>query len=132
METSETVEESLRRMADGNPGFTAELFAPDVDFMCAGSAPWTKPRSTREDMAAFFAEMDDAFEPEERSATISGLLIDGRDAIVMGSVSQRLKSNGKPFTIPFALHLTVSEKGEITRCHVCEDTLTIAEAVAGK
>ncbi len=46
----------------------------------------------------------------------------------MGHVSQRLKSNGKAFTIPFALHLAVSA-GLITRYHVYEDSLTVAEAV---
>jgi hypothetical protein len=31
----------------------AELFAEEVDFMCAGSekVPWIRPRRTREDMA---------------------------------------------------------------------------------
>jgi uncharacterized protein len=47
---------------------------------------------------------------------------------VIGHVSQRLKSNGRAFTIPFALHLTVSD-GRITRYHVYEDSLTVAEAV---
>ncbi|MBA2376250.1 MAG: nuclear transport factor 2 family protein [Rubrobacter sp.] len=131
METREIFEKLLRRMADGNPEYTAELFAPKVDFSCAGDAPWIKPRSTREDMADFFAETDGAFVPEERSAAVSGLLIDGWDAMVTGSVSQRLKSNGEAFTTPFALHLTVSEKGEITRYHVYEDSLTVAKAVAG-
>ncbi len=82
-------------------------------------------------MADFFAEMDASFVSEGRSATVSDLLIDGKDAVVMGHVSQRLKSNGKSFTIPFALHLTVSGKGEITRYHAYEDSLTVAEAVAG-
>jgi hypothetical protein len=48
--------------------------------------------------------------------------------VVMGHVSQRLKSNDKVFTIPFALHLTVSG-ALMTRYHVYEDSLTIAEAV---
>lgn len=131
MDAREVVEELLGRMASGDAEAIAELFAPDVDFMCAGSAPWIKPRHTREDMADFFGEMDASFVPEDRAASVSGILIDGRDAMVTGSVSQRLKSNGKSFTIPFALHLTVSEKGEITRYHVYEDSLTVAEAVAG-
>lgn len=49
----------------------------------------------------------------------------------MGHVTQRLKTNGKSFTIPFALHLTISE-GDISRYHVYEDSLTVAEAVSGK
>ena len=46
----------------------------------------------------------------------------------MGHVLQRMKRNGRAFTIPFALHLTVSD-GLITRYHVYEDSLTVAEAV---
>ena len=66
--------------------------------------------------------------PEDRSASVSGFLIDGEDAVVMGHVSQRLKSNGRAFTTPFALHLSISD-GLITRYHVYEDSLTVAEAV---
>ena len=61
-------------------------------------------------------------------ASVSRCLVDGEDAVVLGHVSQRLKSNGKAFTIPFALHLNVSG-GLITRYHVYEDSLTVAEAV---
>jgi uncharacterized protein len=125
-----TVEELLSRLASGDANMVAELFAEEVDFMCAGSekAPWIRPRRTREDMADFFASMNENFVPEDRSASVSRYLVDGEDAVVMGHVSQRLKSNCKAFTIPFALHLTVSE-GLITRYHVYEDSLTVAEAV---
>lgn len=129
MDTREVVEELLTRMASGDAEAIAALFAPKVDFMCAGSAPWIKPRHTREDMADFFSKMDASFVPEERSASVSGLLVDGKDAVVMGHVTQRLKSNGKSFTIPFALRLTLSEGG-ITHYHVYEDSLTVAKAVA--
>ena len=117
-------------MASGDADMIAELFAEKVYFMCAGSekAPWTRPRRTREDMADFFASMNESFVPEDRSASVSRCLVDGEDAVVLGHVSQRLKSNGKAFTIPFALHLTVSE-GLITCYHVYEDSLTVAEAV---
>lgn len=130
MTTHDTVEELLSRMASGDAGTTAELFAEEVDFLCAGSedVPWIRPRRTREDMADFFATMNESFVPEERSATVSRILVDGEDAVVMGYVSQRLKSNGRAFTIPFALRLTVSD-GLITRYHVYEDSLTVAEAV---
>ena len=130
MSIRDTVEELLRRMASGDAETTAELFAEEVDFMCAGSekVPWIQPWRTREDMADFFGTMNASFVPEDRSASVSGFLVDGEDAVVMGHVSQRLKSNNKVFTIPFALHLTVSG-GLITRYHVYEDSLTVAEAV---
>ena len=130
MTTRATVEELLRRMASGDAETTAELFTEEVDFLCAGSekVPWIRPRRTREDMADFFGTMNANFVPEDRAASISGFLVNGEDAVVMGHVSQRLKSNSRAFTIPFALHLTVSD-GRITRYHVYEDSLTVAEAV---
>lgn len=130
MTTRATVEELLNRMASDDADMTAELFAEELDFLCAGSerVPWIRPRRTREDMADFFATMNASFVPEDRSASVSGFLVDGEDAMVMGHVSQRLKSNGEAFTIPFALHLTVSS-GLITRYHIYEDSLTVAEAV---
>ncbi len=79
-------------------------------------------------MADFFGSMNASFVPEARSASASTFLVDGEDAVVLGHVSQRLNSNGKTFTIPFALHLTVSG-GLISRYHVYEDSLTVAEAV---
>jgi uncharacterized protein len=130
MNVRTTVEELLSRLASGDAHMVAEHFAEEVDFMCAGSekVPWIRPRRTREDMADFFASMNENFVSEDRSASVSRCLVDGEDVVVMGHVSQRLKSNGKAFTIPFALHLTVSE-GLITRYHVYEDSLTVAEAV---
>ena len=131
--TRAAVEELLGRMASGDAEATAELFAKEVDFSCAGSeeAPWLRPRRTREDMADFFRTMTESFVPEDRSASLSSFLVDGEDAVVTGHVSQRLKRNGRAFTIPFALRLTVSG-GRITRYHVYEDSLTVAEAVGAR
>ena len=125
-----TVEELLSRMASGDADTTAELFAEEVYSMCAGSEemPWMRPRRTREDMVDFFAAMNASFGPEDRSALLSALLVDGKDVVATGHVSRRLKSNGEAFTIPFALRLTVSD-GLPTRYHVYEDSLTVAQAV---
>ena len=130
MTTRAIVEELLNRMASGDAENTAALFTEEVDFLCAGSekVPWIRPRRTREDMADFFATMNASFVPEDRSASVSGFLVDGEDAVVMGHVSQRLKSNGRAFTTPFALHLSISD-GLITRYHIYEDSLTVTEAV---
>ncbi|MGH3088063.1 MAG: nuclear transport factor 2 family protein [Rubrobacteraceae bacterium] len=75
MNTREVVEELLGRMAHGEAEAIADLFASDVDFSRAGNAPWIKPRRSREDMADFFAEMDASFVPEERSASVSTVLV---------------------------------------------------------
>jgi ketosteroid isomerase-like protein len=53
----------------------------------------------------------------------------GGDAVVTGYVSQRLRSKGRTFKIPFALRLTVSG-GRISRYYIYEDSPTVSEAVA--
>ncbi len=132
MSTRDIAEELLTRIASGDAEKAAALFAKEVDFLCAGSetVPWIRPRRTREDMADFFAAMNANFVPEDRSASLSRFIVDGDDVVVTGYVSQRLTSNGHAFTTPFALHLTVSD-GLITRYYVYEDSLTVAQAVAG-
>ena len=75
-------------MTSGDAETTAELFAEEVDFLCAGfeRVPWVRPRRTREDMADFFRTMNANFVPEDRSASVSVFLVDGEDAVVMGHV----------------------------------------------
>ncbi|WP_323136119.1 hypothetical protein [Streptomyces sp. NBC_01481] len=47
----------------------------------------------------------------------------------MGHVSGTVRATGKSFEGPFALHLTVDD-GRITRHHLYENCLSIAEACA--
>ncbi len=47
----------------------------------------------------------------------------------MGHLSGTVRATGKSFEGPFALHLTV-EDGRITRHHLYENSLSIAEACA--
>lgn len=131
--TRDTVNEFLRRLAEERAAEIAALFADEVDFLCAGSSsvPWIRPRRTRADMEEFFATMANAFVPEARNAHLGLSLVDDTEAILMGHISQRLKANGIAFTTPFALRLTVVD-GEIVRYHIYEDSLTVAESVAGK
>lgn len=131
--TRKTVEEFLRRLTGTDAAETAALFANEVDFLCAGSesVPWIRPHRTRADMEDFFATMAAAFHPADRDAQVALFIVDGNEAIVMGHVAQRLRSNGIAFGTPFALRLTV-EDGAIVRYHIYEDSLTVADAVAGK
>ena len=131
--TREISQEFLTRLADGNASHTAALFAEKVDFLCAGTedAEWIRPRDTREGMEDMFNTMQMSFSPDDRSASLTSFIIDGNDAVITGHVTQRLRSNNVAFTIPFALHLTV-ESGQITRYHIYEDSLTVANAVRAK
>lgn len=128
--TRKTAEDFLNRLADGDASHTAALFAEDVDFLCAGTedAAWIRPRETRADMEDMFSTMQAHFDPESRSASLTSFLVDGDDAVITGHISQRLRANNQEFTIPFALHLTV-HNGEISRYHIYEDSLTVANAV---
>lgn len=131
--TREISQEFLARLADGNASHTAALFAEKVDFLCAGTedAEWIRPRDTREGMEDMSNTMQMSFSPDDRSASLTSFIIDGNDAVITGHVTQRLRSNNVAFTIPFALHLTV-ESGQITRYHIYEDSLTVANAVRAK
>ena len=130
MTTRETAEDFLTRLAAGDAAHTAAIFADDVDFLCAGSedVPWIRPRNTREDMEDLFDSLQAAFVPEDRSADLSLFVADGNEVVIMGHIAQRLRSNDRKMAFPFALRLTV-EDGQITRYHIYEDSLTVADAV---
>ncbi|SFP37140.1 hypothetical protein SAMN05421810_102387 [Amycolatopsis arida] len=139
MTTRDVAEELLARMDGGTPEHIAELFAPTVDWLAAGSpaVSWLRPRRTRAEVAEFFREMATYLVPEERSVEPGHFLVDGEHAVVTGRVSQTVRSNGRAFTIPFAVHLTVRDglvttvrDGLVTRYHVYEDSYAVAEAVA--
>ncbi|MCW2870402.1 nuclear transport factor 2 family protein [Actinacidiphila oryziradicis] len=129
--TRRVLDELLSRMGEGEHAANriAELFAPAVDWLVPGSpaVPWIRDRSTRADAADFFRTMLGHFVPEDRAATLDHILVDGPQAIVTGSVTQRLRTNGRLFTTPFALHITVQD-GLIARYRVYEDSLAVAGA----
>ena len=128
--TREIAKAFLTRLARGDAAQTAAIFADEVDFLCAGSkdVPWIRPRDTREDMEDLFDSLQSAFVPEDRAAELTLFLIEGDEAVIMGHIRQRLCSNGREMAFPFALRLTV-EAGKITRYHIYEDSLAVADAV---
>ncbi len=67
--------------------------------------------------------------PEEARATVDAFLVDGRDAVLTGRLSGTVGATGRSFEGPLALRLTV-EGGRITRHHLYENSLSIAEACA--
>jgi ketosteroid isomerase-like protein len=116
------------RLAGDTEGLTA-LFAPEVDWLLADNpaAPWIRPRSTAADCAALFAELAAHTVPEDARASVDTFLVDGTDAVVMGHLSGTVRATGKSFAGPFALRLT-AEGGRITRHHLYENSVSIAEA----
>ncbi|MGA5896783.1 nuclear transport factor 2 family protein [Streptomyces venetus] len=129
--TRATVQKFLElRLAGDTAGLTA-LFADDVDWVLAENpgVPWIRPRSTAAECAAQFDELMEHTVPEEARASIDVFLVDGNDAVLTGHLSGTVRATGKSFEGPFALRLTV-ENGRITRHHLYENSLSIAEACA--
>ncbi|WIX85652.1 nuclear transport factor 2 family protein [Amycolatopsis sp. DG1A-15b] len=129
--TRAAVTEFLARLAGGDPDRIAELFADGVDWQldwpAAGhpAVPWIRERSTRAGVADHFRQLNEFH--GERGGVISSVLVDGRDAVVLGEIRQTVKATGLAYSARCALHLTV-DSGVITRYHVYEDSLAVARA----
>lgn len=129
-ETRTVVEEFLRRTGEGDPGRIAALFAEKVDWMIADNpvVPWIRPRSTREEVAAHFAELAAGVEPVESGGPpVDAVVVEGGEAVITGTLTGRMRATGKEFAAPFALRLTVT-RGQLTRYHLVEDSLAVAAA----
>ncbi|MEV3993538.1 nuclear transport factor 2 family protein [Streptomyces sp. NPDC049837] len=127
--TRAVVQEFLAARLAGDTGRLVALFADEVDWVLAENpvVPWIRLRSTAAECAAQFTELMEHTVPEDARASVDTFLVDGTDAVLMGYVSGTVRETGKSFEGPFALHLTV-EDGRITRHHLYENSLSIAEA----
>ncbi|UBU10827.1 nuclear transport factor 2 family protein [Nonomuraea gerenzanensis] len=135
MATLDTVQELLRRLGEGDAERAAELFAEKCDWRynwpAEGhpSVPWIRPRSSRSDAADLFRALRTYHVPELNSTSIERILVDGDDAVVLGSFAQTVAATGRSYTSAFALHLTVTD-GQIARYHIYEDSLAVARALS--
>ncbi|MGW4271121.1 nuclear transport factor 2 family protein [Streptomyces seoulensis] len=133
--TRAVVDELLRRIGQGEPARIAEMYAERGDWKLdwpeaehgRAATPWIRHRSTRADVAAHFRELAEHHVPGQAATEIERVLVDGRDAVVLGEIRQTARSTGRAYRARFALHLTV-EDGLITRHHVYEDSLAVAQA----
>ncbi|MFE9118768.1 nuclear transport factor 2 family protein [Streptomyces sp. NPDC007172] len=134
--TRGVVEELLRRIGEGDPERIAELYAEQGDWKLdwpeaehgRPATPWIRHRSTRADAAAHYRELAEYHVPEDVATEVEQrILIDGDDAVVLGEIRQTARPTGRAYRVRFALHLTV-EDGLVTRHHVYEDSLSVAQA----
>jgi uncharacterized protein len=133
--TRAVVEELLRRLGADDPERVAELFADHVDWRLdwpaaehgRAATPWIRRRSARSEVAAHFRELAEHHVPEAAGTEIERVLVDGDDAVVLGEIRQTARPTGRAYVARFALHVTV-ERGRITRYHVYEDSLAVAQA----
>jgi ketosteroid isomerase-like protein len=134
--TRKTIDEFLGRVAAGDPEGIAQLFADEVDWRLdwpegdySQTVPWIRHRSTRADVADNFRQIGEHHVPGESDARVHAVLVDGTDAVVLGEVAHTAKPTGRSYVAAFALHLTVVD-GLITRYHIYEDSLAVAQAFA--
>lgn len=133
--TRDVVQELLRRIGEGDSERIAELYAERVDWKLdwpeaehgRAATPWIRHRSTRADAAAHFRELAAHHVPGQAGTEIERILVDGDDAVILGEIRQTAGSTGRAYSARFALHLTV-EDGLVTRHHVYEDSLAVAQA----
>ncbi|MET9679596.1 nuclear transport factor 2 family protein [Streptomyces coeruleorubidus] len=127
--TRAVVQEFLAARLAGDTERLVELFADEVDWVLADNpgVPWIRPRSTAAECAAQFTELMEHTVAEDARASLDAFLVDGADAVLTGHLSGTVRATGKSFEGPFALRLTV-EDGRITRHHLYENSLSIAEA----
>ncbi|MEU6989665.1 nuclear transport factor 2 family protein [Streptomyces sp. NPDC046465] len=133
--TRTVIEELLRRIGEGDPERIAELYAERGDWKLdwpesehgRAATPWIRHRTTRADAAAHYRELAEHHVPEQVATEVERILVDGADAVVLGEIRQTARSTGRAYRARFALHLTV-EGGLVTRHHVYEDSLAVAQA----
>jgi len=133
--TRATAHEFLRRLGEGDPNRVAELFAETVDWRLDWpdeghpAVPWIRRRSTRADVADHFRMLSDFHLPGQQTGVAPEILVDGTSAVVIADIRQTVRATGRSYVARCALRLTV-EDGLITRYHVYEDSLTVAQALA--
>ncbi|MRH86712.1 ketosteroid isomerase [Nocardia sp. SYP-A9097] len=133
--TRTVVEELLRRIGAGDSDATAALYAQVSDWKLnwpehehdRPATPWIRPRATRADAAEHYEEIARHHVPERAGTVVERILVDGPHAVVLGEIRQMTRRTGRAYRSRFALHLTV-ENGLITRHHVYEDSLAVAQA----
>ncbi|GAA4550129.1 nuclear transport factor 2 family protein [Amycolatopsis samaneae] len=133
--TRAVVDELLRRIGEGDPERIAQLYAEHSDWKLAwpegehgrAATPWIRHRATRADAAAHYRELAEHHVPEAVGTEVERVLVDGADAVVLGEIRQTARATGRAYRARFALHLTV-EEGLVTRHHVYEDSLAVAQA----
>lgn len=136
--TRTVVEELLRRIAEGDPERIAEMYAEQGDWKLdwpeaehgRTATPWIRHRSSRADAAAHYRELAEYHVAEDVATEVERILVDGvdgNDAVVLGEIRQTARPTGRAYRARFALHLTV-EDGLVTRHHVYEDSLAVAQA----
>lgn len=133
--TRGAVTKFLTRLEAGDPAQIAELFAESVDWKLDWpeeghpAVPWIRARTTRADVADHFRQLNAFHLADKQGGVGPTVLVDNTEAVILGEIRQTVRATEKPYVASFALRLSV-RGGLITRYHVYEDSLTVANAFA--
>ena len=136
-DTHRVVDAFLGRLAVGDLPGLAALFADDVDWRLSwpaseldGPIPWVRTRRTPDGVLQHFRLLAEHNAPHGEGTRVERVLVDGADAVLLGTIRNAIRRTGAPYVAHFALHLTV-EGGRVVRYHVYEDSLSVARAWEG-
>ncbi|MFF3562380.1 nuclear transport factor 2 family protein [Streptomyces sp. NPDC002574] len=129
MSTREVIGRIFAHLAEGDAGKAAGVFAEDIDRYVPGSEelPWTGRRTKGADVAPYLRELWSHLVVEDNVDTVEQVLVDGPDAVVLGTFFRRVKATGRTFTTPVAMHLRV-DGDRIVRMRLFEDTWLVDRA----
>ena len=119
----------LARMGSGaEPSEIAKLFSENLDWEIAGDTgvlPWIGRKSGRGAVTDFVR--DSRAMLERISFQVHDILASDRRAVILGSLTSKLKRTSKVVTTDFAIILTISN-GEIVRFQMLEDSFAVSQA----
>jgi ketosteroid isomerase-like protein len=128
-DTRTVVGEVFRLLADWDAEGVSKLFAEEIDWYVptAPALPWGGTRTHRSEVQEFFQTMWAHFDTDQSELGLEQILMDGEDAVALGTFSHVANSTGERFTTPVALHMRVVD-GQVTRLYLYEDTYAVAKA----
>ncbi|EPH43654.1 nuclear transport factor 2 family protein [Streptomyces aurantiacus] len=128
--TRGAIDAYLARLAERDLDGAVRLFSEDAEWIAPGSpaVPWSGNRTGQAGVKEFFTLLHQYLQPEE--FTVTHIVVDGEQGVIIGHLRDTVKANGKPLTTPFAAHLTVVG-GQVTRYHLFEDTFALHQAATG-
>ena len=131
-DTLRLAREFLGRMGSGDePDEIAKLFSQTMEWEIAGDTgvlPWIGQKSGR---AAITDFVNDSRAMIERiSFEVRDILAGDDRAVILGSLTSKLKRTGKIVKTDFAIVLTITKR-EIVRFQMLEDSFAVSQAARG-
>jgi ketosteroid isomerase-like protein len=129
LSTRAIVGEFLDRLGAGDADGVGKLFSDRIDWFVPGNSrlPWTGRRTRGDEVSEYLQTMWPHFLPGASKVEVHSVIVDGDDAVVLSTFEHTVKSNGRTFMTPSAMHLKVTD-GKITEMELYEDTAAVSQA----